>query len=52
MVRPWRRPGGLNYPMLLLVVLWAMGTTVLMFREPAIAAVLMAIVPVAAARST
>lgn len=45
------RPRRLNYPMLMLVVLWAVGTTVFMFREPAVAAVLMAMVPVAAARS-
>lgn len=51
MVRPWWGPGGSNYAMLLLVVLWAVGTTVFMFREPAVAAVLMAMVPVAA-RST
>lgn len=52
MVRPWPRTGGLNYPMLLLVILWAVGTTVLMFREPAAAAVLMAMVPVAASHRT
>lgn len=51
MVSPWWRPGGLNYPMLMLVVLWFVGTTVFMFREPAVAAVLIAMVPVTA-RST
>lgn len=51
MVRPPWRPSGLNYPMLLLVVLWAAGITVFMFREPAIAAALMAMVPVVVARS-
>lgn len=51
MVRPGHRPGGVNYPMLLLVVLWAVCITVFMFLEPAIAAVLMAMVPVVAARS-
>lgn len=48
MIRPPRTRGGRNYPMLLLVALWAVVVTVLIFREPAAAAVLMAIVPIAA----
>lgn len=52
MINPRWRPGGLNYPMLMLVVLWAVDTTVLMFRDPAAAAVMIAIVPVLVARNT
>ncbi len=46
MINPWWRPGGLNYPILMLLALWAVDTTVLMFRDPAAAAVLIAMVPV------
>ena len=48
MIKRWLRPDGPNYPMLMLVVLWAAGTTVFMFREPAVAAVLIAMIPPAA----
>lgn len=34
------------YPILMLLALWAVDTTVLMFRDPAAAAVLIAMVPV------
>lgn len=45
------KPSGLNSPMQLLVILWAVDIAVFMFREPAIAAVLMAMALVVVARN-
>lgn len=44
MVGPGWRPGGLNYEKLMLVALWSVGTTVFIFHDPAVAAVLIAMV--------